>query len=66
MCFTKNRLSGLRADKLGSTRLGPCKQSLFKFGRGSQGDYRGLCGKSDQGSRLLFKTQPKVDYKNKE
>ena len=63
MCFTTNRLTGLQADKLGSTRPGRGKQCLFKFGRGSQGDHSGLCGKSDQGGRLLVKTQPQVDYK---
>ena len=61
MCFTNNRLTGLRADKtwLDSTRL----SRLWKFGQGSQGDYGGLCGKGDQGGRWLHKDQPQVDYK---
>ena len=53
MCFTNNRLTGLRADKklLGSTRLcrvqlkNKVKLLLCKFDRG---DYGGLCGKGDQ------------------
>ena len=53
MCFTNNRLTGLRADKtwLGSTRLGwvqlknKVKLLLRKFDRGDCG---GLCGKGDQ------------------
>ena len=53
MCFTNNRLTGLRADKsqLGSTRLGwvqvknKVKLLFCKFFQGSQGDNVGLCGK---------------------
>ena len=62
MCFTNNRLTGLRAAKtlLGSTRLSrvqlknKLKLLLCKFDRG---DYGCLCGKGDQRSRRLYITK---------